>query len=50
MTNFNEAEMNLVLPQLNILAFVDSPWEFLCIVKSGWEGEEEKGVGKIDGR
>lgn len=48
MINLNAAESNLVLPQLNILAFVDFP--FLPIGRSGSDGGEGKGVEKIAGR
>ena len=37
---------NLVLPQSNVLDFVDSPWEALTSLRSRWLGW---GVGKWEG-
>lgn len=51
MLNFDEGR-DLVLPQLNVSGFVDSPWEILHFLRSecGWVAEEvEEGQERREG-
>ena len=45
MLSLNAGGRDVVLPQLNVPGFVDSPWETLPFLRSGWGwiGWEQEG-------